>query len=250
MRFKVLTYNIHKCIGGVDRRCRPERVIETIEHYEPDVVLLQEVDDGVPRSRRERQIDVIGDALGLEHRAFQPNVKLKLGVYGNAILSRWPLKDVDDVELTIWPKKRRRAQVAALAIEPHRVQHGPRHRDYRPIAIANLHLGLADFERRRQLRRLLESPAFVRLEPSAAAIIGGDFNDVYHNLGLAALADHAFSPVLGNAKTFPAALPLRCLDGIYYRGPLKVDRGFVGHTKLAKQASDHLPAIAEFKYRG
>ena len=47
IKIRVLTYNIHKAIGGVDRRYRPERIIETIGHYQPDIVLLQEVDDGV-----------------------------------------------------------------------------------------------------------------------------------------------------------------------------------------------------------
>ena len=47
------------------RRYRPGRIIETLARYDPDVVLLQEVDDGVPRSRRDRQVDLLGDALGL-----------------------------------------------------------------------------------------------------------------------------------------------------------------------------------------
>ena len=64
MRFRLLTYNIHKGIGGIDRRYRPERVVEAIAHCQPDIVLLQEVDDGVPRSSHHRQVDLLGDALG------------------------------------------------------------------------------------------------------------------------------------------------------------------------------------------
>ncbi len=30
MRFRLMTYNIHKGIGGVDRRYRFERIIETL----------------------------------------------------------------------------------------------------------------------------------------------------------------------------------------------------------------------------
>ena len=30
MQFRVVTYNIHKGIGGVDRRCRPERIVATL----------------------------------------------------------------------------------------------------------------------------------------------------------------------------------------------------------------------------
>ncbi|MHC4932056.1 MAG: endonuclease/exonuclease/phosphatase family protein, partial [Planctomycetota bacterium] len=82
MRIRVLTWNIHKGIGGVDRRYRPERVIEVIRHYDPDVVLLQEVDEGVRRSRFDRQVDLIGDALDMRNRAYGPNVKVRKGRYG------------------------------------------------------------------------------------------------------------------------------------------------------------------------
>ena len=42
MRFRVLTYNIHRAIG-VDRRFRPERIIRIIESHQADIVFLQEV---------------------------------------------------------------------------------------------------------------------------------------------------------------------------------------------------------------
>ena len=45
-----MSYNVHRAIG-VDGRFRLERVAEIIEHHSPDVVMLQEVDDGAPRSR-------------------------------------------------------------------------------------------------------------------------------------------------------------------------------------------------------
>ncbi len=52
MQFRILTYNIHKGIGGVDRRYRLDRTIAAIRHVVPDIIMLQEVDEGVPRSRR------------------------------------------------------------------------------------------------------------------------------------------------------------------------------------------------------
>ena len=95
MQLRLLTYNIHKCIGGVDRKYLPERIYETIAHYQPDIVLLQEVDDGVARSKNHCQIDWLGDALDFPHRLFQANVKVQRGSYGNAILSRFPIDRAD-----------------------------------------------------------------------------------------------------------------------------------------------------------
>ena len=152
MRFRVVTYNIHKGIGGVDRRYRLQRVIDTLSHVAADIVCLQEVDDGVPRSKFEKQAHALAEALATPHVAYQRNVKLKQGGYGNAILSRFPLTDVTDVDLTIPLKKRRRALLAKCRtnIDGHR----------RTVLLASLHLGLAGIERQMQLRRLLRHPFF------------------------------------------------------------------------------------------
>lgn len=238
MQFRLMTYNIHKGIGGVDRQYRPERIIATIARYRPDIVFLQEVDDGVPRSRFDCEVDLIGDALDYRHRAFQRNVVLRRGCYGNAILSRFPLSDVHDVDLTIPLKKRRQALVAHC---------GLRWEDHsRTLLLFNVHLGLAGFERAMQLRKVLSCEALKHTHNSTATIIGGDFNDVWGSLGKFILEPEGFAPALGMTKTFPAILPMRPLDRVYYRGGLMLDHCFASHTKLSKRASDHLPVILDF----
>ncbi|HRX79686.1 MAG: endonuclease/exonuclease/phosphatase family protein [Planctomycetaceae bacterium] len=238
MQFRLMTYNIHKGIGGVDRRYRPERIIATIGRYRPDIVFLQEVDDGVPRSRFDREVDLLGDALGFQHRAFQQNVKLRRGGYGNAILSRFPLSDVHDVDLTIPLKKCRKALVAHCGL---RWEHHSR-----TLLLMNVHLGLAGFERAMQLRKLLSCDALQHTQRSTATIVGGDFNDVWGNLGKHSLEPQGFMPALGTIKTFPAILPMRPLDRVYFRGGLTLENSFASHTKLSQHASDHLPAILDF----
>ena len=52
---RLLSYNIHKGIGGRDRRYRIERIIRVIEEESPDLVCLQEVDRNVRRSRHDDQ---------------------------------------------------------------------------------------------------------------------------------------------------------------------------------------------------
>ena len=44
-----MTYNTHGCVG-TDGSCQPERIAEVIRRFSPDVVALQEVDVGQPRS--------------------------------------------------------------------------------------------------------------------------------------------------------------------------------------------------------
>lgn len=234
---RVLTYNIHKAIGGIDRRYRPQRIIEAIQRQQPDIVFMQEVDDGVPRSNKDRQVEVFAEALDFKHYAFQRNVHLKQGHYGNAILSRFPLSDVQDIDLTIPLKKRRRALVAhgRLTIGTH----------HRTILLANLHLGLAGFERKMQLKRLLESEVVSRTHQHTPTLIGGDFNDVWSSLGKRIMEPGGFQPVSHAIRTFPAAFPARPLDQIYFRGDVELDHAFACRSKIAKAASDHLPLVAD-----
>ncbi len=239
MRFQLITYNIHKGIGGVDRRYRPDRIVQTLAHYAPDVVLMQEVDDGVPRSRGHRQVDWFGDALGLKYRAYQANVRLRRGHYGNAILSRFPISDVRDIELTIPLKKRRRA----LAVRCH-LRSGEHERS---LIVFNFHLGLAGYERRIQLRRLLSDEAYQRTQQATPLILGGDLNDVWGTSGRRILEPAGLKPACGLVNTFPAVRPLRPLDRVYFRGSLRCHHCFRSRVNLARQASDHLPLIAEFE---
>ncbi len=243
MRFRLLTYNIHKGIGGLDRRYDLARIAETIRHYQPDVALLQEVDDGAKRSRHDCQVDMLADAIELPHRAYQRNVRLRtIGHYGNAVLSRYPLIDAADFDLTIRFKKRRCAQFFRV-----HVQAGGR---ARTVAMANVHLGLAGFERQIQLRRLLACGPLCGMHEQTPLIVAGDFNDVWDNLGKRVMLPAGFHLGSGQVRTFPAAAPLRRLDRVFYRGPIAAIGAFAGHTGLARRASDHLPLIVDFELQG
>lgn len=238
MSFRLLSYNIHKGIGGVDRKYNLARIEAVLERYQPDIALLQEVDDGVPRSRRQYQVELLAQASGLEHFAYQRNVTLKQGHYGNAILSRYPLHDPHDIDLTVKFKKRRRALAARVALE----HDGHR----RTIVVVNVHLGLAGVERRMQLRRLLTVDQLRRVRRGTPMIIAGDYNDVWGRLGQGLLRQTGFLPAHGPIKTFPAAMPLRPLDRVYYRGHLEAVHAMAGRADVARRASDHLPLLVDF----
>ena len=81
MRLRLATYNIHRAIG-VDRRFRPDRIVEILQDHDPDIVLLQEVDEGVPRSREINLARELAAELDMKHYALGHNVSLKKGWYG------------------------------------------------------------------------------------------------------------------------------------------------------------------------
>jgi endonuclease/exonuclease/phosphatase family metal-dependent hydrolase len=241
VRIRLLTYNIHKCIGGLDRRYDPERVRATIAHYEPDIVCLQEVDHAVRRSNVDRQVDLLGDLLGMRHRTYFANVKVRGGgEYGNAILSRFPLTETTNIDLTIGPKKRRSVLHARYRVRLD--GHGTR-----TLHVYNMHLGLSGAERKLQLRRFLESHPFVGLHQSTPIVVCGDLNDVWGNLGKSMFAPAGFRAMVQPLRTFPAYAPVRALDAVYVRGSAQLLEVQRARVQVARQASDHLPLVADIR---
>jgi endonuclease/exonuclease/phosphatase family metal-dependent hydrolase len=237
MRVRVLSYNIHKCIGGVDRRYQPARIVDAVAHYEPDLVLLQEVDAGARRSNGDRQVDLLGDALGYPHRTWFPNVTVRGGgEYGNAILSRWPLVASSNIDLTVGRRKRRSVLHREIRIRHDEVD--------RVVHIFNMHLGLSQPERRTQLATFLACHPFAGLHHDTPVIIGGDFNDVYGRLARL-LVPSGFRSTERPPRTFPAWAPMRALDSIYVRGQVQLLGVHRGETDLSRRASDHRPLFAD-----
>jgi endonuclease/exonuclease/phosphatase family metal-dependent hydrolase len=242
VRIRLLTYNIHKCIGGVDRRYSPDRIRETISHYEPDLVCMQEVDNRAHRSNKDRQVDLLGDLLDMRHRSYFPNVRVrKGGEYGNAILSRFPLTETQNIDLTIPPKKKRSVLHARYRVR----FNGSR--ATRTLHVYNMHLGLSGVERKVQLRKFLESHPFVGLNHRTPIVVAGDFNDVWGTLGRKLLVPSGFRGVRHALRTFPSYAPVRALDSIYVRGRLELVKVFRSRLDVAKRASDHLPLIADME---
>lgn len=244
MRLRVLSYNIHKCIGGLDRRYDPLRVARVIARYDPDLVLLQEVDQNAHRSNADRQVDLLGDFLGFRHRTYFPNVRIRTGgEYGNAMLSRFPLTETSNIDVTVPPKKKRSVLHARYRVR----MNGARNKHTRTLHVYNLHLGLSGIERKIQLKRFLESHPFVGLHHRTPILVGGDFNDVWGTLGRKLLAPAGFRGVNRPVQTFPAWGPLRPLDAIYVRGDVTLHHVHHARTALARRASDHLPLVADLR---
>jgi len=239
VKLRVLSYNIHKCIGGIDRKYDPARIVEVIRKLDVDVLMLQEVDDGVMRSRGDRQTELLGDELGLPYRTWYPNVDVRGGGrYGNAVLSRYPMIESTNIDLSIRFKKKRSVLHSVLRV---------RHDDVdRTVHVFNMHLGLARYERRLQLRMFLDSHPFAHLHHDTPVVVGGDLNDVYGGLGTL-LAPSGFRGIERRPLTFPAWGPMRALDAIFVRGHLDFLRLARCDSDLARQASDHRPLVAEIR---
>jgi len=112
------------------------------------------------------------------------------------------------------------------------------------------HLGLLQFERHRQLKRIIEY--IQRHVPAhSPCFLGGDFNDwrlvVSKGLAKRVGMHEAFrTQERRHARTFPSRLPILPLDRIYYRS-LSLVRARVLKGKPWHLLSDHLPIVADFR---
>lgn len=242
MLVRLVSWNVHKCVGGLDRRYDPQRIAHVLAAEAPDVVLLQEVAQKGRWYGSERQVDVLGDALGMPHRSYFVNVRFgpRRGEYGNAILSRTPIASTENIDLTLAGKKARSVLHAEL-----RLPSGGGHS--RTLHVFNLHLGLGEAERREQLRRLLLARAFQAIHARTPVLVAGDFNDVWGTLGQRLLVPAGFLGPKRALRTFPAWAPVRALDSLFGRGDLEVVSLQRVRNNGARTASDHLPLVAELR---
>jgi endonuclease/exonuclease/phosphatase family metal-dependent hydrolase len=234
---RLLSYNIHKGVGGADRRYRLDRVVDVIRGEQPDLVCLQEVDWNVKRSRYDDQPDILADKLRAHASLYQLNHPRHQGGYGNLILSRWPLLSRHQLSLRFRQCKNRGAQVVVVDTpEGH-------------LRLVNWHLGLGERERHWQVNHLIEHDLFEHAR-HLPTLIAGDFNDWRDTLGPRRLAPHGFEQVTAPTKhyrSFPAFFPLAALDKVYRQGPVRIETAGTVRHKQARQASDHLPLVVDFR---
>jgi endonuclease/exonuclease/phosphatase family metal-dependent hydrolase len=246
MRVRIASFNIHRAIG-VDRQFRPERIVSILGYLAADVVLLQEVDEGAPRSRELDLARELARGLGYPHVAVGHNVTLRKGRYGNATLSRYPILRERNIDLTVGFRKRRGCQhTRLLAKSPT----GRRHR----LEVFNLHLGLSARERQAQVEMLARSRELRGLRDDVPCVVGGDFNDWRSLIQPFFEDDLAFRPANGGdsgaerrIKTYPSFFPQGPLDRIYFRGPFRLLAARPCRLGLCRVASDHLPLVADLE---
>jgi endonuclease/exonuclease/phosphatase family metal-dependent hydrolase len=230
---RVVTYNIHRC-RGLDRRTRPERIAEVLGALGPDLVALQEVVG--PGRTTPGHAQALGAALGMGW-VMAPTRMLRGHLFGNVILSRFPVRHHTQVDLSWKTCEARNAHRAELVIGG------------ALLHVFNVHLGTALNERRAQAERLV---SFVHARrTSGPKIVLGDFNEWTRGRTTSMLSERLGSidlaPFLGRRKTYPGLFPILHLDHIYYEGHVEVINVELPRTRKALVASDHLPLVADLR---
>lgn len=243
LRFRIATYNIHKCVG-MDRRLSPERIAKVIQGLDADVVALQEVVRTRSARRGGDQVQRIAELAGFAHCCFGENRKHWGGRYGNAILSRPPIPYWENHDLTVHGREPRGMLQADIRIGETALLH-----------VLNVHLGTGYMERRRQADRLLGDRLLTSGKFLAPRVLLGDFNEWTRGKSTQMLTEHMKSAELPaeaegrkrRTRSYPGILPILHLDHIYYDEQLRLLDFRLHRTRLALVASDHLPLVADFE---
>ena len=237
---RVATYNVHKC-RGLDRRVSPLRIADVLRELDADIIALQEVLCVVGGPPEHDQARFFAEKLKYEYRLGE-NQRLRGGAYGNVILSRTPVRETYNYDLS-WRRRERRG---CLRVDAELASGQLLH-------VFNVHLGLAFTERRYQARRLVGPEILANTKLQGARIMLGDFNDWTRGLPSRLLAAHLESVDirhhLGRTKTYPGVLPFLHLDHIYFDSALRLEQLTLHRSRTALVASDHVPLIAEFSFQ-
>ena len=201
-----------------------ERLATVAAGLDADVLALQEVDRGLRRSGRADLAGAVAASAGME-LAFGPAHRVGWrGRYGNALLARGPLADVQLLRLPRVGRRERRAAVLASVTLAGTT-----------LTAAVTHLSIHPDEAGRQLAAVVE--ALGRRPPPRVLL--GDLNlrawDVSPRVRAAGLE------LAGGPPTFPAGAPRIRIDHVAHSPDLRVTSVEVPETPV----SDHRPLVVE-----
>ncbi len=214
----------------MDGREDLSRIAGVLRDLQPDIAGLQEVDNRYADRFNPPQLQFLAEETGLTPLAGPTMVRAD-GDYGNALLTRLPVREVRSIDLSYPGREPRGGLDVDLQVSGGRLR------------VIATHLGLRPAERRFQVKRLM---AAVETEPPAPLLLMGDLNEWFlFGRPLRWLRRH-FGRTSAPA-TFPAFFPLLALDRIFVDPPQALAGLWRIHTREARAASDHLPLAARIR---
>ncbi len=239
---RLLTYNVHRCVG-VDRRLDVDRIAAVIAEHEPDVVCLQELDVGRARTGHIDQARAIADRLSMSVR-FHPAMRVEAEEYGDAILTPHPevlIRAAALPTITGVPGLEPRGAIWS------RIEIGGQQ-----VNVFNTHLGLVPREQRLQAAALVGRDWLGHPDCLGATILTGDFNATsmtrpYQTLARRLSDAQRRLGLRPTVKTFPSSFPAIRIDHFFVSAEVRPVRVQAPFSPLARMASDHLPLILDFE---
>lgn len=232
--FRMMSYNIHHG-AGTDGAINLPRIASVILNARVDVVGLQEVDRRTTRSGGVDQPAELARLTGM-HYYFAKNINYQGGEYGNAVLSRFPIRQQTHSLLQRLNTSTEQRGANRLIIDVGGVE----------VVLINTHLEHTDQAER--LHSISQLKVMAQTYGSRPVIFCGDFNMQPGSAAYAAMAqDYTDAWMVagqGLGFTFSSTLPNRRIDFFWYtpgKGTLPIRANVP-----SSNASDHLPVVTEW----
>jgi endonuclease/exonuclease/phosphatase family metal-dependent hydrolase len=166
-----------------------------------------------------------------------PARHLRGSLFGNVVLSRFPIRSHLQHDLTWKTCEARNCQRVDIAVGDH------------TLHLYNVHLGTALLERHHQAERLAPSCTTARghAEGRARRLQRVAARARARRSSASGCRASTCGSTCGRRRTYPGVVPVLHLDHIYYEGRVDVVKVEMPRTRLALLASDHLPLVAELK---
>ena len=167
MKVKILSYNIHKGFS-VHSRDILHKIRDAIRSEDPDVLFLQEVEGSYSKNRAykyQSQVEYLA-AENWPHHLYGKNAERGNVNHGNAILSKWPLLNHTNIDISENRIEKRGLLLATLQLPKHEAS----------IQLACTHLNLLEKARQHQLKNISQL-ILAKQGKDIPLLLAGDFND-------------------------------------------------------------------------
>jgi endonuclease/exonuclease/phosphatase family metal-dependent hydrolase len=239
---RIITYNVHSCVG-MDDVLSPKRIARVIARHDPDIVALQELDVRRPRTGGVDQGHEIAHHLAMELQ-FHPTIAIAEERYGDAVLSRLPMREVRSGMLPALPGRGLEPR-GALWVE---IDIG----NGRRLQVINTHLSLHPRERRLQVDALLGPDWLGDSRTQRDVVLCGDFNALAWFPTCRSIARRlrdvqAELPDRRRSNTWFGRFPVARIDHVFVDERLEVLQVEVPGDDWTLVASDHRPLVVDLR---
>lgn len=237
---KIVSYNIHKGFSRF-RRLKVHDLKQKILIWNPDILFLQEVQGlHTIHARKKMWPDAAQHEFlagnDFPFKAYGPNRFYNHGHHGNAILSKYPILDMNNYDISTSKYEKRGALYC-------KIEH-----PIMPVNVLCVHLSLLAKDRKWQyieIAKIIEN----YIKKDEPLIMAGDFNDwkneankyLVEKLGLDEIMSQYNNGKL--LRSFPSEFPLLALDRVYSKNIIPHSASII---KDCSRISDHSPIKADF----
>ena len=237
MNLKVMSFNTQHCKNYETKKIDYDKVVDLIKQTDADIIGLNEIyGKGFDKDINMGQAEYLANKLGYYYY-FGMATRLWFKPYGNAIISKYPIKEVKIIKIPM-PLFRRGTQY----YEKRNILLAKILVNNKEVNVVVTHLGLNFDEQENGINTLL------KYVPHERCILMGDFNMNYDNplfREIDNVLDDTADLINGNIFTWPSDNPWVKCDYIFVSKDYKAIKANI----LNEIVSDHLPYYCEINIK-